>query len=130
MSLTAVRTLVDPVAPKDVVEVHALQDAIKVSQQSAGKFEIPNWNPVSQKKVRDALLVLGSTMSDFKHAFGAKNEVDPVRHLIGAAVGWGGNPDKAAIYLNVTPPNNDGNNDLSAHRQGRAGRRFLVGQRL
>jgi len=104
----AVRTLVDPVDPNDVLEVHALQDAIKVSQQSAGEFEIPNWDPVSQKKVRDALLVLGSTMSDFKHAFGAKNEVDPIRHLIGAAVGWGGNPDKAAIYLNVTPPNNDG----------------------
>jgi hypothetical protein len=23
-------------------------------------------------------------------------------------VGWGGNPDKDAIYLNVTPPKNDG----------------------
>ena len=85
-----------------------MQDAIKASQQSAGKFEIPNWDPVSQKKVRDALLVLGSTMSDFKGAFGTKNEVDPIRHLIGAAAGWGGNPVKAAIYLNVTPPNNDG----------------------
>ena len=106
--LTAVRTVVDPADPKDVLEVHALQDAIKLSQQSAGKFEIPNWDPVSQKKVRDALLVLGSTMSDFKGAFGAKNEVDPIRHLIGAAAGWGGNPVKAAIYLNVTPPNNDG----------------------
>jgi len=104
----AVRTVVDPADPKDVVEVHALQDAIKVSQKSPGKFEIPNWDPISQKKVRDALLVLASTMSDFRGAFGAKNEVDPVRHLIGAAAGWGGNPDKAAIYLNVTPPNNDG----------------------
>src|SRR3984885_8097207 len=104
----AVRTLVDPTDPKDVEQVHALQDAIKVSQKSSGKFEIPNWDPVSQKKVRDALLVLASTMSDFRGAFGARNEVDPVRHLIGAAAGWGGNPDKAAIYLNVTPPNNDG----------------------
>jgi hypothetical protein len=104
----AVRTLVDPVDPKDVLEVHALQDAIKVSQKSAGKFDIPNWDPVSQKKVRDALLVLASTIADFKGAFGARNEVDPIRHLIGAAAGWGGNPDKAAIYLNVTPPNNDG----------------------
>lgn len=106
--LAAVRTVVDPTDPKDVQQVHALQDAIKVSQKSSGKFEIPNWDPVSQKKVRDALLVMASTMSDFRGAFGAKNEVDPVRHLIGAAAGWGGNPDKAAIYLNVTPPNNDG----------------------
>src|SRR5580700_2971503 len=50
----ALRTLVDPADPKDVVEVHALQDAIKVSQKSSGKFDIPNWDPVSQKKVRDA----------------------------------------------------------------------------
>src|SRR5580704_266713 len=106
--VVAVRTLVDPTDPKDVQAVRVLQDAIKFSQKSAGKFEVPNWDPVSQKKVRDALLVLASTISDFKGAFGAKNEVDPVRHLIGAAAGWGGNPDKAAIYLNVTPPNNDG----------------------
>ena len=26
-------------------QVHALQDAIKVSQKSAGKFEMPNWDP-------------------------------------------------------------------------------------
>jgi hypothetical protein len=34
--------------------------------------------------------------------------VDPVRHLIGTAMGWGGNPDKEATYLNVTPKQNDG----------------------
>ena len=106
--VVAVRTLVDPTDPKDVQAVRVLQDAIKSSQKSAGKFEVPNWDPASQKKVRDALLVLGSTIADFKHAFGTRDEVDPVRHLIGAAVGWGGNPDKAAIYLNVTPPNNNG----------------------
>ena len=69
---------------------------------------MPNWDPASQKKVRDALLVLGSTMPDFKSAFGTKDQVDPVRHLIGTAVGWGGNPDKDATYLNVTPAKNDG----------------------
>ena len=31
-----------------------------------------------------------------------------MRHLIGTAAGWGGNPDKDAIYLNVTPAKNDG----------------------
>jgi hypothetical protein len=38
----------------------------------------------------------------------ASNEVDPVRHLIGTASAWGLNPDKDAIYLNVTPSKNDG----------------------
>jgi hypothetical protein len=34
--------------------------------------------------------------------------VDPVRHLIGTASAWGLNPDKDAIYLNVTPVKHDG----------------------
>jgi len=105
---TAIRTLVDPVDPKDLEQVHALQDAIKVNQKSTGKFEIPNWDQASQKKVRDALLVLSSTIPDFSHAFGTKAEVDPIRHLIGTAAAWGGNPDKDATYLNITPANNDG----------------------
>jgi len=37
-----------------------------------------------------------------------KDEVDPVRHLIVTATGWGLNPDKDAIYLNITPGKNDG----------------------
>jgi hypothetical protein len=37
-----VRALVDPASPQDVQQVHALQDALKVSQQSPGTFEIPN----------------------------------------------------------------------------------------
>ncbi len=104
----AIRTLVDPANPKDVEEVHGLQDAIKVSQKAIGTFEAPDWDQASQKKVRDALLVLGSTIPDFKKAFGTKADVDPVRHLIGSAAAWGGNPDKDAIYLNVTPAKNDG----------------------
>jgi len=107
-AVAAVRTFVDPANPDDVKQVHALQDAIKVEQKQQGTLELPEWDPASQKKVRDALLVLGSTMPDFKHAFGTKDQVDPIRHLIGTALGWGGNPDKDAIYLNVTVPNNDG----------------------
>jgi hypothetical protein len=106
--VTAVRTLFNPADPKDIEQVHALQDAIKVSQKSVGKFEVPRWDQVSQKKVRDALLVLASTLPDTKGAFGPKGQVDPVRRLIGAASAWGGNPQKDAIYLNVTPPKNDG----------------------
>jgi len=106
--LAAVRTLVNPADPKDVAAVHKLQDLIKVSQRNPGKFEIPKWDEASQKKVRDALLLLGATLPDFKRAFGTRQQVDPIRHLIGAAVGWGGNPDKDAIYLNVTPEKNEG----------------------
>ena len=106
--VVAIRTLVDPADPEDVKEVHALQDAIKVEQASAGTFEIPDWDQASQKKVRDALLVLATTIPDFKGAFGTKDDVDPIRHLLGTAAGWGGNPDKDATYLNIMPANNDG----------------------
>jgi hypothetical protein len=106
--MIAIRTLVDPANPKDVETVHALQDAIKVSQRSPGKFEIPKWDAESQKKVRNALIVLGSTLSNFTGAFGTRNDVDPIMHLIGTAIGWGGNPQKDAIYLNFSPEKNDG----------------------
>ena len=67
----ALRILIDPANPKDVKEAHALQDAVIVRQKSAGRFEAPNWDPVSQKKVRDALLALNSTLPDLKRAFGS-----------------------------------------------------------
>ena len=34
--------------------------------------------------------------------------VDPVRHLIGSAILWGGLPEKDAVYLNIAPQRNDG----------------------
>lgn len=107
-ALVAIRTLVNPDDPADLAEVHALQDAIRVEQKASGAFEHPSWDPVSQKTVRDALIALGGTLPDTHRMFGAKAEVDPVRHLIGAATAWGGNPEKDALYLSVTPPRNDG----------------------
>lgn len=106
--LAGVRMLVDPNDPADLQRVHALQDAVKVEQKSAGNFQVPNWDPVSQKTVRDAVLVLAGTLPDTNGAFGPKGKVDPVRRLLGAASAWGGNPPKDAIYLNVVPEKNDG----------------------
>jgi hypothetical protein len=106
--LVGVRTLVDPFDPADMDKAHALQDSIKVEQKSPGAFEAPKWDLESQKKIRDALIVLGTTLTDTSHAFGQKGEVDPIQRLISAATTWGGNPRKDAIYLNFTPPKNDG----------------------
>jgi hypothetical protein len=103
-----IRTLVDPQSETDIKEVHALQDKIKAEQASSGKFEVPNWDQVSQAKVRDALKVLGSTLLNSDRMFGTREETDPVRHLIGAAVGWGGNPGSAAIYLTAKPKDESG----------------------
>jgi hypothetical protein len=106
--LAGIRTLVDPAKPEDIAQVHALQDAIKIEQKAVGTFEVPKWDPASQKKVRDALLVLAATTSGFRNAFGTKEQVDPVRHLLGTAAGWGGNPDKDATYMGAAPAKNDG----------------------
>jgi hypothetical protein len=106
--VVAVRTFVDPADPADVRAAHAVQDALKVNQARTGTFEIPNWDQPSQKKVRDALLTLASTLPDTKRMYGRKDEVDPVRFVIGAAQGWGANPEQEALYLNVVPTRNDG----------------------
>ena len=104
----AIRTLVNPNDEADLDDVHALQDAIAVQQDDAGSFEIPDWDPVSQEAVRDALLQLAATLPDSKKMFGTKDDTDPVRRLIGSAAAWGGNPEKDAIYFSVHPAENDG----------------------
>lgn len=106
--MLGVRTFVDPNDDADIARVHALQDAIEVRQSSAGSFDFPNWDLVGQKKIADALTVLGSTLPDFNGAAGVKGEVDPIRHLIVTATGWGLNLPRDAMYLNVTPESNDG----------------------
>lgn len=107
-AVVGIRTLVDPNDPNDLQQVSALQDQIQVQQASSGKFEVPKWDAESQKRVREALIALNATLPNLKGAFGSKEQVEPVRHLIGAAAAWGGNPDKDATYLNVTPARNDG----------------------
>jgi len=104
----AFRTLVDPSDPKDVKTAHAMQDKIIFRQSSPGRFEVPDWDEASQKKVRDGLLMMGSTLRDSKRMFGDVGEVDPIRHMIGTAGGFGGNPESDAIYLNAFPEKNDG----------------------
>lgn len=102
-----VRTLANPEDSSDVKAANALQDAINVEQASIGSFEVPNWDKVTQDKVRGALTTLG-LLGGTTVRFGKRDEVDPVSHLIGTAVGWGGNPEDAAVYDGVVPRFNDG----------------------
>lgn len=104
----AFRFFANPADAEDLKQVHALQDAVKVEQASTGSFEIPEWDSESRNKTRRALLDLGALLPDTKKMFGSREEINPIRHLVGAALGWGGNPDQEALYLNVTPGTNDG----------------------
>lgn len=108
--MVAMRVLADPNDPEDMRQANALQDAITVSQPGGpGVFEIPNWDPVSQKRVREALIALSNTIPDLRYAAGPnEHSVDPVRRIAAAASGWGLNPDKDAVYLNLFPEKNDG----------------------
>jgi hypothetical protein len=106
--MVSIRTLVNTNDPDDMKAARALQDAIVVGQSERGSLELPDWDRASEKKVREALLALGTTVTDSRRMFGTRTEVDPIRHLIGSAVGWGGNPERDATYLNVTPEKNDG----------------------
>ncbi|WP_424812716.1 DUF1254 domain-containing protein [Roseococcus sp. YIM B11640] len=106
--MAIIRILVDPAKPQDLQQVHALQDTIRIEPRTAGRLELPRWDRESQDKVRQLLLGLAATLPDARRMFGARGEVEPVRHLIGSAAGWGGNPDRDALYLNGLPSRNDG----------------------
>lgn len=102
-----IRTLVSAEDAADVRAVNELQDAIAVRQHARGAFVIPDWDERSRGQVRQALKALASQGAGDR-MFGSREEVDPVDFLVGAAVGWGGNPPSAAMYVGVQPDSNDG----------------------
>jgi hypothetical protein len=99
----AARILVDPNDPVDVAEVASLQDRLGVAAGAAGPFAPPEYDAASLDATRAALLELGRGLSRFDRAFGPRDQVDPVTHLIGTAAGWGGLPESEARYIPVEP---------------------------
>ena len=45
----------------------------------------------------------GTSGTPNDRTFGTGADVDPVRHLIGTALGWGGLPESQAYYVAVEP---------------------------
>jgi len=101
-----IRTLANPEDSDDVKAANAPQDAVAVEQRHIGSFEVPAWDTASQDKVRDALAALGS-FGGTTVRFDRKDQVDPISHLIGTVIGWGGNPESAALYIGRYPTAND-----------------------
>jgi hypothetical protein len=106
--MLTVRTFMDPNDAADVAAAHRLQDAVKVEQADIGVVDLPNWDQEALEQTRDAINVVGSTVTDTSKMFGRKEDLDPVYWMLGAALGWGGLPAEAATYLNFVPEQNDG----------------------
>ncbi|PYI38047.1 carboxylesterase [Arthrobacter psychrolactophilus] len=106
--MAAARILVDPENPEDVAVVNALQDQLHLLSQSSRPFELEAYDEVSLNATRSSLLALAQGISGLEHCFGKKEDVDPIRHLIGSAAGWGGLPEAEASYINVSPGLPDG----------------------
>ena len=126
--LVAARILVDPDDPADLAAVHALQDQMTLSARSARPFVMPDYDTASLDTTRKAVLTLARGVKAFDHAFGRKDAVDPISHLLGTASGWGGLPEQEAFYLNVDPGFPTGEYQLTVARRPR--RRVLVDLRL
>jgi hypothetical protein len=101
--LVAVRVLVDPADPADVAAVTAIQDQLELHARSSKPFEMPDYETASFDATREAVLELAKHVGGLDHAFGTRDEVDPVRHLLATAAGWGGLPDREARYVSVDP---------------------------
>jgi hypothetical protein len=106
--LVGFRTFMDPNDPADVKAAHAAQDAIRVSQASPGKWEAPEWDQKQRAALSEAIAGLMAYVPDSRGMFGKASEVDPVRHFIGTAAGWAGNPYEHAKYIPGVPKQNDG----------------------
>lgn len=100
--MLALRTFVDPSDASDVAQVNALQDAVSLEAESASPYVHPDYEEESLNTTRDALLRLAEGIPDTEGMFGKRQEVDPIRHLIGTAFGWGGLPVAEAFYYTET----------------------------
>ncbi len=107
-AFVSIRTFVDINNPDDPPKAHAAQDAIKLTGGGDGPFEAPNWNEANLAVARKALNDFAVLGFDTSYAFGRKEKVRPVDHLIGAAAGWGGLPRSAAMYVLAAVNENDG----------------------
>jgi len=106
--IVIIRTFADANDPEDQKIAHELQDKIKIEQADMGKLELPNWDNESRLEMMNAINVLAGSLPTTLGFFGEKDKIDPIKHLMGTAYGFGGNPKEAAIYLNIVPEKNDG----------------------
>ena len=103
------RTFVNVADPDDLAAAHAAQDGITLSGGGDGPFEAPEWDLETLAEARKAVNDLASAVGfDASHAFGRKEEVDPIDHMVGAIAGWAGQPASTATAIIDSVASNDG----------------------
>ena len=101
------------------------------ARRPPGKFEIPNWDPAQSEEGAGCPARAGFDRGEFKNAFGAKGQVDPVRHLIGNRRGLGRQSGQGRDLSQRRAGEERRQDGLQADRsRQRAGRRLLVDQPL
>ena len=103
-----IRTFLDADDLEDVKATNAAQDAIKVEGGGSGPLDLPEWNIEQMMIIRDALNTIAKLGINNVGALGTKEETQPIKHLIFAAVGWGGMPNKNTIGDLGSVEKNDG----------------------
>ena len=102
------RTFVDAGDPDDAARAHAVQDGIRLEGGGTGPFEAPDWDLENLAEARQAVSDLAAAVGlDASTAFGRRDEVDPLGHLIGMA-GWAGQPATTAAAFVDAVDLNDG----------------------
>lgn len=112
VSLSA-RIFVDPADPDDVAMVNALQDELAIEAAASRPYVHPEYEPTSLDETRAALLTLSEGIPDSRAIFGRRDEVDPIRHLLGTAFGWGGLPEREASYTIESAPRPAGHHRIT-----------------
>ncbi len=104
-ALILVRTGLNADDPADYADANAAQDALKITQKSNGKFELPDWDMESYERAKALLKEWsGSGLGNISYAYGAdQSKVDPFSHLVNSACCWGGWDRTNASYELFSP---------------------------
>ena len=106
-AFSIIRTQVNMNDSNDIKKVASLQDRVKIIQSDKGEFiQTENWDKAERLSMRSEYLKKQKEDKvTSKDMFGKKGEVTPENRNIGVAYGWGGLPEKAAVYPVIPIPN-------------------------
>lgn len=98
-----IRTLANPNNASDLDRAHALQNAVKITQNKTGVFAIPKWNVATLTEVQTVIADLESYLAPNTRVLGYRGKITETAHLVGSATGWGGLPLQYADYELIDP---------------------------